>query len=177
MARIDEKRFGRLLKALRRGEAVAPSALLAYLLQEQREQRLKVNYRVAEAYAESGRAGAAVPYARRAWQLSQFDDTLLPLFIKVHRMVGAVVAIQEAYKRAGMRKAKEGQIEQALDYFHLAAKDWRPNRTTYSNMDPDIYERIESLAAPYRFPPKPHRRVNGRVKIAYLWKAPPHRSQ
>src|SRR6266849_1981102 len=85
-------------------ETVASSELLPYLCSEAREQRANVNRLLADACWRSGGAEQlqqARTFVSRAWVVSGFSATLIPLFVKIHAALGDVEAIRAAYKRLG----------------------------------------------------------------------------
>ncbi len=161
----------KLLKGIASGKPVKSDDLLPYLCLENVEERRDVNIDLAKAYFESGNFRQAKVFIDRAWLLSGFSESILPLYIDVHRKLGDMDSIREGYKRLGMIKAESGELESALSYFYQSMYTYALNQGgDYYKYDFDVLEAIERLAEPHRFEPEAEmdNAGNGKVRLAYL---------
>lgn len=153
------------------GEDVPQSDFLPLLCQEGRKERLRVNYRLASAYAQAGKFDQAKVFIERAWVLSDFSKELLPLYKMVCESLDDIGTLREVYKRLGICAAKKGLITQALSYFTLwqyaYSKQYHEDRYAY---DFDIFDCIERMAQPYRRSSYFTTKSSGsdKIRLAYL---------
>lgn len=153
------------------GENPRQTEFLPFLCKEGRDERYIVNFRLAEVYLQRGDFAQARVFAERAWLLSFFAVETLKLYIKVCESIGELETIRSIYKQYGIKCAKEGKLNEAMEYFNR----WQYTYMTYLNQDRysydiDILEAIEKMALPYRWenPGKDYHRLDGRLRIAYL---------
>ena len=163
--------FEDLLKRVRGGSSISSSELLPYLCLENREERCRINFRLAEAYSEISDFEQAKVFVVRSWVLSRFSPDVLPLYIKIHSALDDINSIREAYKRIGMIESSNGKIAETLRYFNLwhyaFANHQRIDKYEY---DFDILERIEEMAEPWRFKRYAPREFSGlrKIRLGYL---------
>ncbi len=144
--------FETLLNLIRSGRDFDQAALLPCLCHESREERGRVNYQLAEAFAQAGNYKQAKVFIDRAWSFSNFSEEVFDLYKQVCEKNDDIGSLREAYKRQGMRHAREGRIEQALAAFN----QWQYAFATHYHLDKyaydiDVLECIESLAQPFKF--------------------------
>lgn len=160
----------RLLKEISIGSPINPDDLLPYLCMESKQDRLWVNYCLAEAFHKAGNNEQALAFIQRAWNFSGQDEKYLPLFAAIHAAVDDMPSIRGAYKALGMKRASANKISEALDCFNA----WQYAYATHKKADEyyydfEVLDRISQLAAPRAFPsqkPTPHK--NKKVRLAYL---------
>ena len=165
-----------ILSRIAGGESVSQTELLPFICLEDRNERADVNYRLADAYLNSGgdeNLQRASVFVQRAWQLSSFRADLLPLYTQIHAALDDVPKIREAYKRLGMAAAARGDVSAAITYFDL----WQYAYMEFKRLDKfeydiDILDCVNSLARPHRFSHKPRRNIlnSGKIRVAYLVK-------
>ncbi|TRZ89738.1 MAG: glycosyltransferase [Methanosarcinales archaeon] len=148
-----------------------PNDLVPYLCQEKLNERCEVNTELARAYAAIQDFPQARVFVQRAWVFSGFSEELLPLYIEICTGLDDIEAIREAYKRVGTKKAQENDIVKAIDYFQKSFSAY----ARYSGLDRweydlEILDRIEKMAAPYRFKPRGAENIPGhrKIRVAYL---------
>jgi len=160
-----------LLQQIADGRPIDADALLPHLCREDRDERLQVNLRLADAYSETGAHERAGVFVRRAWVLSGFSPDLIERFVSIHAAYGDAAAIREAYKRLGMRRSEEGDLDRAIESFYASIFAFgyhsRLDRYEY---DFDILDRIERMARPYRFRPRTRAASapDRKIRVAYL---------
>lgn len=160
-----------LLSDIARGNIIKPSNLLSFLCAETREERCRVNTKLAEAYLKAGNYHQAQIFIQRAWLLSQFDEKLLPLYVDINSAADEIEAIKEAYKRVGMKKASQQNVGEALKYFMSSIYSYAQHKHIDKyEYDFEILEGIRRLAGPDRFEPvfKSGDFNSRKVHIAYL---------
>lgn len=165
--------FDTLLKEIRQGHFPDSHDLLPYLTNESKKQRSYINTEIAIACLNTGserHLNLAKDLIQRAWLLSDFDETLLPIFVAIHAPLKDVDAIRDAYKRVGIKFAEQNRIVDAMKMFSLSMY-------TYSNYgigdkysyDFEMLYHIEQMACKYRLPAINKAPYEGRkLKIAYL---------
>ncbi|CQR71222.1 hypothetical protein SOV_47390 [Sporomusa ovata DSM 2662] len=163
--------FDNLLRKIITDELFDFSLLLPYLKMESKKDRIFVNTNLAIAYMQKQDYDQAKVFINRAWLLSGFADELLNLYIKIHFQTNDYNEIREAYKRIGMRKAKENKIQEALFYFqqsHMAMA--LLTKTDNYEYDFDILDSIERLAKPHQYMKYPWitSSKKEKMRIAYL---------
>ena len=164
-------KFQQILKCIARGEEVDLKEILPMLCTEKAGERAKVNLSLAQAYVSCRNFRKAKHFVQRAWVLSNFNENILPLYIHIHEVLDEPAQIAEAFKRVGMRKAKENKINEALNYFRKSLSVYaEPKYEDKSYIDFDINNKIEQLAAPYSFSPtlKDSFGPNGKIKVGYI---------
>lgn len=160
-----------LIEKIASGNSVSSADLLPYLCLENKEERCKVNMKLAEAYFQAGNIQQAKVFVQRAWILSEFSPVLLSLYCDINTACNDVAAIREAYKRVGMREAAGGKITEAIRYFSMSmyayAKHQNLDKYEY---DFDILTKIDELAKPFRYEPRLDSGcLDGRkIRLAYL---------
>lgn len=165
-------------KAIEGGADVVDSELSPFLTLESREERVRVNLRLARAFYRRyerlsdetalGRAGAC---AGRALLLSRYSAEVLPLFVEIHRALKDVAALKEALKRVGIESAARGDFDAALLLFdRWAYADFEFAHTDTHGYDPDILACVERMAAPRRCARRPSQGSEQvkRLRLAYL---------
>lgn len=160
-----------LIEKIASGNSVSSAELLPFLCLESKEERCKVNIKLAEAYSQAGNIHQAKVFIARAWILSDFSADILGQYVKIHKALDDIDSIREAYKRIGMVKAKSGNLESALSYFYQSMYAYNLNQKgDYYEYDFDILEAIEGLAEPHRFKPKMNvdEIANRKIRLAYL---------
>jgi hypothetical protein len=168
----------RVSRAIEGGAAVGDSELVPFLTLGSKEERGRVNLRLARAFRRRHellsdasalrRAGAC---AGRALLLSRYSAEALPLFVEINRALKDVAALKEALKRVGIESAARGDFDAALGLFdRWAYADFEFAHTDTHGYDPDILACVERMAAlrrPER--PAPAGAAQGRrVRLAYL---------
>ena len=166
--------FKALLARVAAGGEASTEELLPYLTLGGREERAGVNALLAEAYAEittTEHLQQAAIFVRRAWLLSQFSPAVLPLYVEILSATGDTAAVREAFKRAGISAARQGQTGQALQLFDR----WLYTYHQFENLDLydydfDILNSVCDLAAPHRFAhdPAPAYTPGEEIRIAFL---------
>ncbi len=162
--------FSNLLEKIFKGEIVGSDDLLPYLCQETKEDRLWVNFNLAEAFYIIGNYEQAKVFIHRVWEFSDFDEIYLPKFIEIHAAINDIDSIREAHKALGMKKSDENKIVQALNHFN----DWQYSYATHRGLDDyqydyDVLNRITQIAKPHSFPIKqPQLPKNRKTRLAYL---------
>ncbi|MEE8112273.1 MAG: hypothetical protein V3T54_06030, partial [Acidobacteriota bacterium] len=163
--------FDSILEKIAADLPVEPSALLPHLCREDRQERCRVNFRLAKEYAGVGEFKPARALVQRAWLLSGFSPDILPLFIEIHSALGDFPEIQAAYKRLGMRKADDNDFDEAFRHFQSSFNTYsRHQKTDRYQFDFDILDRIERMANPYAFrqPKRFFASASRKPRIAYL---------
>lgn len=153
------------------GAAVPQSELLPHLGREGKLERSRINYRLAQAYVQAGNYRQAKVCIERAWLFSGFSRDYFDLLKQIHLENDDIEALREACKRLGIRYAREGNTQEALNFFnqwHYAHATYR-HSDTYS-YDADILAAVEDLARPLLFPAAEKCSPdNGRkIRLAYL---------
>jgi len=167
---ISVPEFDRLLKAISIGSSIHPDDLLPYLCMDSKQDRLWVNYSLADAFHKIGNNGQAIVFIQRVWNLSGQDEKYLPLFVAVHVAGGDVESVRGAYKALGMKKASAGKVSEALDHFNA----WQYAYAIHNKVDDYFYDFevlacISRLAEQHAFPSrKPTRFEHRKVRLAYL---------
>lgn len=162
--------FNLLLERIATGQAVPQREILPFLCQEGVKERLRTNYELAEAYNTAGQYIQAKIFVERAWILSKFSEGILELLTKLCHLTNDIDTLREAYKRRGIRLAREGKLEQALKSFN----QWQYAYATHYHQDKyaydfDIMDMVDEMAKPIRLPTVPHISAAGaKVRIAYL---------
>jgi glycosyltransferase involved in cell wall biosynthesis len=170
----DSSDFEALLERIAHGYNARSTELLPYLCSETVAQRCEINARLALAYCQSPtdvRLQKARVFIQRAWVLSGFADELIPVCHRIYSCSGHASELGEVYKRAGMKKAEQGNVPDAIHYFGL----WQNVYGEVCHLDRfaydfDVLDCIERLVASRRFystVPDIHGR---RVRLAYLVK-------
>ncbi len=168
--------FEAVLSRIASGESVPSSELLPYLCLEKREQRANVNRLLAEACLQSGREDQlrhARVFIHRAWLLSKFSAELLPLYTQIYSALDDVAGIREAYKRAGVEMAAQGNVSEAIRYFDSwQYADFHFKHLDRYEYDFDIMDCMDRLAQPRRLSPAPRagRSAGEKIRVAYLVK-------
>lgn len=161
-----------ILGEIRRGHPVDSVDLLPHLSVERRIDRFAVNAALARAFLDAGNVDRAKVFADRALPLADFPEQFLPSYVEIQRLAGDVAAIQEAYKRLGMKLAAEGSIAGAIEHFnsnHYAFQ--RAGQGDVYKYDLDVLEAVRTLARPYRYDhdkPMSHRADAEKIRVAYL---------
>jgi len=153
------------------GNEVAIGELLPYLSASSRQSRAQANHAVAEAYFKAGKVDRAKIFAGRAFLLSDFSEGALELHTAISKSAGDLEAIREAYKRVGMRHARQGNVLEAIKYFNLHQYVYPANGIGDKyKYDFDIIAAVEDLTAMHGALPEvaksrpPHKKI----RIAYL---------
>ena len=168
--------FETILARISSSEEVCTSDLLPYLCREKREERCTINARLAQAYSKSGtmeHLQLAKVFVQRAWMLGGFSPNLLPLYIKINSALNDTQAIQDAYKRLGMKMVSQGEVSEAIRYFDLWQYAYAAlNRVDRYEYDFDILESVERQAVPYRLPLRTKIKplLGRKIRLAYLLK-------
>lgn len=168
----------RVSRAIEGGAAAGDSELIPFLTLESKEERGRVNLRLALAFyrryerlsddAALVRAGACVG---RALLLSRYSAEVLPLFIEINRALKDVAALKEALKRVGIESAARGDFDAALRLFdRWAYADFEFAHTDTHFYDPDILACVERMAALRRGARRTHTDAvrTGPLRLAYL---------
>jgi predicted O-linked N-acetylglucosamine transferase (SPINDLY family) len=160
-----------LLEQVVSGAHITSDEFLPYLCLERKEERIIANTKMAEAYVKIKNFEQARIFINRSWIMSEFSAEIQPLYIQICDALHDYNAIKEAYKRVGMRLAKQNRIGLALAYFFNSFMAvGRHTKTDSYEYDFDILDRIEQLAVPYRFTEYPWQ-VNlaeRKIRLAYL---------
>jgi glycosyltransferase involved in cell wall biosynthesis/phospholipid N-methyltransferase len=168
--------FDSILLRIAKGDNVSQYELLPHLCSENKEQRCKINARLASAYSQFQTPEylqQAKVFIQRAWILSNFSDNLLPLYIKIFTALGDTEGIRDAYKRLGIKMASQRNISEAIRYFNL----WQNSYAIFDHVDKfeydfDIIDCMERLTKPYRFKHKSNNEPlrDRKIRLAYLVK-------
>lgn len=162
--------FDRLLSEISAGSPFNPDELISYLCMESRQDRLWVNYCLAEAFHKSGDNQQAQVFIRRVWDIAGPDEKYVTLFVAIHLVLDDIASIRSAYKALGMKSAGANNIPEALDWFNA----WQYAYATHKKADEYYYDLevldcISRMAAPQAFPScKPVRRPDRKIRLAYL---------
>jgi glycosyltransferase involved in cell wall biosynthesis len=162
--------FDRLLKAISVGSSINPDDLLPYLCLDSKQDRIWVNYSLADAFHQTGNNEQASVFIQRVWNLSVQDVTYLPLYVAIHKALGDMAPIRGAYKSLGMKKASAAKVSEALDHFH----SWQYTDAIHRKADEyyydfEVLDCISRLAEPQAFPARePESFVHRKVRLAYL---------
>lgn len=162
--------FNSLLENISRGAAVGSDEVLPYLSQESREERLWVNFKLAETFYGVGNYGQAKVFIQRAWVFSGFDEKYLTLFINIHVACDDVDSIREAHKALGIKMADANRTAQALNHFNAWQNAYAVHRKADEyRYDFDVLDRIALMAKPHAFPARqPQLAKNKKIRLAYL---------
>lgn len=160
----------RLLKEISIGSSINPDDLLPYLCMESKQDRLWVNYCLAEAFHKAGNNEQALAFIQRVWNFSGRDEKFLSLFVAIHAAVDDMASIRGVYKALGMKRASANNISEALECFNA----WQYAYATHKKADEyyydfEVLDCISQLARPHAFPlhkATPHK--NRKVRLAYL---------
>src|SRR6266542_2219565 len=156
------------------GGTATQAELLPYLCLGAQDERAQVNALLADAYSlqpNAERLAQAKIFAQRAWLLSNFSPSLLPLYIRILSALGDTDDIREAYKRLGAKAAARGDVAEAIKYFDA----WHTAYYLIDHQDKfeydfDILGYLDDLATARR--PVDDKKVepesNGRIRLAYL---------
>jgi hypothetical protein len=165
-----------ILSRIAGGGSVSQTELLPFICLEDRDERADVNYRLADAYFNSGgeeNLQRARVFIQRAWQLSSFRTDLLPLYTQIHSALDDIPKIREAYKHLGIAAAARGDVPEAISYFD----QWQYAYMQFKRLDKfeydfDVLDAMDRLARPYKLVPKPRTDVlkSGKIRVAYLVK-------
>lgn len=171
---VDERpilglEFDLLVAEIEQGAKPDAQALLPFLCEELLENRIEVNFRLAQACFKSFNLADAKTFIDRTWRLCGGRPLFLPLLLQIYSKTGNVDGIRSAYKTLGMKAADAGNIEGAIGYFDL----WHYAAMTYLRedryeLDGDILAALERLAAPHRSAPSPKRNKSGKIRVGYL---------
>lgn len=162
--------FDKLIRAISIGSSVNPDDLLPYLCLSSKQDRVWINFCLADAFHKGGNNEQAMVFIRRVWDLSGRDEKYLSLFVAIHAIGGDVELIRSAYKALGMKKARANKTLEALDHFN----DWQYAYTVHNKADEyhydfEVLDRIAQLAEQHAFPlRKPMPFNQGKVRLAYL---------
>lgn len=169
----DLRQFDSLLSQITSGQSVISSDLLPFLSCPRKAHRQVVNYRIAEAFFDSGRAEQAKAFIQRSWILSEFSEEVLPLFLKIHESLKDAASIREAYKRIGFSKIDKN-VSPALYYFGMSHyADSHLHCIDKFDYDFDMLDAVKKAAE--RFFPQVHSVSSesgptDKVRIGYLLK-------
>lgn len=168
----------RVSRAIEEGEAAGDSELIPFLTLGSKEERGRVNLRLALAFYRRHerlpdatalrRAGACVG---RALLLSRYSPEVLPLFVEINRALGDVAALKEALKRVGIECAARGDFDAALRLFdRWAYADFEFTHKDTHGYDPDILACVERMAALRRRERRTHADASQSrpLRLAYL---------
>jgi len=159
-----------LLKRIAHGEEINSDNVLPSLCQESKEDRVLINFKLAEALFNMGNCKQATVFIQRAWIFSGLNEKYLPLFISIHAAIGDVEAIRAAHKSIGMRTANEHKTIETLKHFN----SWQyayanHNHDDEYHYDLEILNRIALLARPHAFQVKKSQPIkNRKVRLANL---------
>jgi len=159
-----------VIDSIARGAPVNSEDVLHFICQESKKDRIEANFKLAEAYCNANDFEQARVFIRRAWELSEFAEECLPLFIRIHSTLSDVASIREAHKRLGIRKASHNDIGGALACFNA----WQYADALHKGIDSyqydyDVLDCIATLARPHSFPAiHPAPLTNRKVRLAYL---------
>ncbi len=160
-----------VLERVTSGEKIASDELLPYMCLEGKEDRIKANVKMAEAYFKIKDFEQARIFINRAWITSEYSMEIESLFVQICEALQDYNAIKEAYKRVGMRLVKQNKIGVALNYFNMSKMAlYHHTKTDNYEYDFDILDRIEQLATPYRFTEYPwcDNITERKIRVAYL---------
>ena len=160
----------RLLKAIAAGARISPGDLLPHLCMDSKEDRLWVNYSLADAFHKAGNSEQARVFIHRVWNLSGQDERYLPLFAAIHLADGDVGSVRSAYKALGMKKAGAARVSEALDHFQAWQYAYAiHNKDDDYAYDFEVLDCISRLAGHHAFPlRKAAPFENRKVRLAYL---------
>ena len=162
--------FSNVVSAIAKGLPVSSEELLPHICQESKGERVRANYKIAEAYFEAENFTQAKVFIQRAWDLSEFAEECVPLFIKIHSALNDIASVREVHKRLGIKKASGNDIGGALDCFN----SWQYADALHYGIDSyhydyDILDCISDLATPFVFQNSAPAPLEGRkIRIAYL---------
>ncbi len=163
-------KFKSILDRIAAGQTVPQREILPYLCQEEVKERFRTNFELAEAFTRAGQYVQAKVFVERAWILSRFSDDTLGLLTKLCHITGDIDTLREAYKRRGIRLAREGKLEQALEFFNLwqyaYASHYHLDRYSY---DFDIMDMVDEMAKSRWLPTAPQSSTpRAKLRLAYL---------
>jgi glycosyltransferase involved in cell wall biosynthesis len=162
--------FDLLLKNISCGSPIDSEDLLPYLCMEIKRDRLWVNYSLADAFRKAGNNDQALIFIQRVWNLSDQNETYLPLFVAIHAAVDDIESIRGAYKALGIKQARAGRVSEALDHFHAWQYAYAVHRKVDDyRYDFEVLDCISGLAEPHAFPLRKLPSSEGRkIRLAYL---------
>lgn len=170
------KTFESILDIIRQGGDVDPDELLPHLADVNRSTRFIYNDYLARTYYYAGKPDRAVVFADRALLLlTGYSESFINFYVLLHRALGNIEAVQNAYKAVGMERADAGDVLSALKYFNQSRDAYADaglgDRYEY---DFDILKKIETLAysSPQRSVGTPSSifmvPANKKIRLAYL---------
>lgn len=167
---MDLPGFDGLLKEISIGSSINADDLLPYLCRESGQDRLWVNYCLADAYHRAGNNEYAMVFIRRVWNFSGQNEKFLPLLVMIHAAVGDIESIRAAHKALGMKKAGADKVSAALAHFN----SWQYAYAVHNKSDEycydfEVLDCISQLAGKYAFPVrKPTSWAKRKIRLAYL---------
>ncbi|MDO9053985.1 MAG: glycosyltransferase [Gallionella sp.] len=162
--------FDGLLKEISIGSSINTDDLLPYLCRESSQDRLWVNYCLADAYHRAGNNEYAMVFIRRAWNFSGQNEKFLPLLVMIHAAVGDIESIRAVHKALGMKKASADKVSAALAHFN----SWQYAYAVHNKSDEycydfEVLDCISQLAGKYAFPVRrPTSWAKRKIRLAYL---------
>lgn len=166
----ENQEFRHLLIKIAAGGKVLPKDMLPYISQKSRDARLWTNFKLAEAFFAAGDHDQAKVCITRVWINSGQDEKYLQLYIRIHAACDDILAIREAHKALGIRKANAKNISDALSHFN----DWQYAFVDHRKKDDyrydlEILERIAALASSHTCTRRVVNRIETRrLRLAYL---------
>ena len=165
---MDLPGFDGLLKEISIGSSINADDLLPYLCRESGQDRLWVNYCLADAYHRAGNNEYAMVFIRRVWNFSGQNEKFLPLLVMIHAAVGDIESIRAAHKALGMKKAGADKVSAALAHFN----SWQYAYAVHNKSDEycydfEVLDCISQLAGKYAFPVrKPTSWAKRKIRLA-----------
>jgi glycosyltransferase involved in cell wall biosynthesis len=166
--------LNKILTKITNGEYFSQNDLLPFLLLTTKEFRVNTNVVLAAALYYSGvknNIEQAAIFIQRAWNLSGFDEDILPIYEKIHLSLNEVKKIKEAYKRLFIKNAGLKNFNNAGKYFNL----WQDAYPIHLHLDKyeydfDVIGAMTDLAEPFVLNEKIQNNYpsTGGKKLAYL---------
>lgn len=139
--------FENCLKQISAGNTFDQTDLVPYLASESIEKRAQINYRLAEAFVAARQYDKAKVFIDRSWTFSNYSLSTFQLYKHICEYLQDYDALREAYKRLGIRYAKEGRVSKALTAFnnwqYVYAVYWHVDKYRY---DCDVLDAVATLA-------------------------------
>ena len=160
----------------RNGEKVDDFEIAQLFFVPNKKERAKISFQLAEYFANTSSVDyqhKAISFIERAWLLSNFDEEMLPLLEDIYSRHNRISDIKKAYKQIGIKKAINGEVTSALEYFNK----WQLTFPVFANMDKyeydnEIMNAIGKIAEPYKCKTGTSQGIvkNRKIRVAHLVK-------
>jgi hypothetical protein len=168
MAREVKEPFDKLARRIAKNEAYSTEELLPFLCLESLHDRIYVNYQLGCVFHYAGNLSQARVFIERAWNLSEFDVSILESFKTIQLAIHNTDAVREAHKRLGLSAAAKGDLSVAIEHFdqaHFAFGFY--DHVDKWQYDYDIMNALDSNAERYRVKPVLES-GKSKIRVGYL---------